>query len=275
MAVYSQTFRHLPALLEEVELSSLYENTTQAKPAWCGLRNRLTWLKHRHYLAKQLANFRLCTVASQREKELLLSSVKPTQRVEVVPNSVDLQQYGVVKTLKQANSLIFAGAFTFAPNYAAMCWFIQEVLPHVRAAVPGVRLTITGNHAGKPLPTVEGITLTGHVDDIGSLVSSATASIAPIHSGGGTRLKILEAMALRTPVVATSKGAEGLNVVDGKHLLIADTPQEFASAILSLLHSPQLQHELAENGYQLIRTQYDSAVIVPAFLNLVQQVAQC
>ena len=89
-------------------------------------------------------------------------------------------------------------------------------------------LTITGNHANLPLPTAEGITLTGFVDDVRPLIASAAVCIVPLWQGGGTRLKILEAMALRTPVVTTSKGAEGLDAEHGVHLLIADEPAAFA-----------------------------------------------
>ena len=98
---------------------------------------------------------------------------------------------------------------------------------------------------------------------------------APLHTGGGTRLKILEAMALGTPVVATSKGAEGLDVQAGQHLLIADTPQDFAAQVIRLLREPGLRRRLAENGQQLVQQRYDWAGVLPRFLDLVDQVTGC
>ena len=97
---------------------------------------------------------------------------------------------------------------------------------------------------------------------------------SPILQGGGTRLKILEAMALGTPVVATSKGAEGLDVEDGRHLLIADTPDEFAQAVIRLLQSPELRTSLGRNGRQLVAERYDWPVALPHFLDLVGQVSK-
>jgi glycosyltransferase involved in cell wall biosynthesis len=125
-----------------------------------------------------------------------------------------------------------------------------------------------------PLPPANNVTLTGFVDDIRSWIASSCISLAPIFMGGGTRLKILEAMALRTPVVATSKGAEGLDVAHGKHLLLADTPQAFADAVVSLLRDPNLYQQIAENGYQLVAQKYDWPSITPHFLHLVERTAQ-
>jgi glycosyltransferase involved in cell wall biosynthesis len=139
--------------------------------------------------------------------------------------------------------------------------------------VPGVGLTITGDHAGLPLPCTNHVSLAGVVDDVRPLIASASVSLAPIRVGGGTRLKILEAMALRAPVVATSKGAEGLDVRDGEHLLIADTPEAFADATIRLLKEPGLRERLADNAYQLVREHYDWAVVMPRFLHLVERVA--
>jgi glycosyltransferase involved in cell wall biosynthesis len=89
--------------------------------------------------------------------------------------------------------------------------------------------------------------------------------------GGGTRLKILEAMAAGTPVVATSKGAEGIDVINGKHLLIADSPEQYASAVVQLLRDPELSQKIAENGCRLIRQQYDWSIIMPDFLRLSEE----
>jgi glycosyltransferase involved in cell wall biosynthesis len=142
----------------------------------------------------------------------------------------------------------------------------------VYSQIPTVQLSITGDHGGLPLPEVKGVTLTGMVPDVRPLIANATVSIAPILTGGGSRLKILEAMALRTPVVATSKGAEGLDVQDREHLIIADTPDLFAKAILDLFQQPELREHICENAYRLVRDNYDWEVVHPAFLRVVDQV---
>jgi polysaccharide biosynthesis protein PslH len=155
-----------------------------------------------------------------------------------------------------------------------MVWFLHEVYPHIQAKIPDIHLIITGNHANRSLPSASNVTLTGYVDDIRPLIARSWISVVPLHTGGGTRLKILEAMSLRTPVVTTPKGAEGLDVQAGQHLLIADTPEAFAQAVVRLLQDPALRRQLASDAYQLVREKYDWMVIMPHFLELVERAAR-
>jgi glycosyltransferase involved in cell wall biosynthesis len=154
-----------------------------------------------------------------------------------------------------------------------MTWFLQEVYPRIQAQAPDVCVTITGDHADLPLPPADNVTLTGFVDDVRPLIASAWVSLVPIRVGGGTRLKILEAMALGTPVVTTSKGAEGLDAKHGEHLLIANSPEAFAEAVIRLLQEPGLRQRLADKAYQLVQERYDLAALMPRFLDLVERVA--
>jgi glycosyltransferase involved in cell wall biosynthesis len=272
-AVYSAYFNHMPALFEEVELGVLYERFAHAATWEKRLRYGLTWAKHRRYLASLLDNFAACTVVSDRERNLLSAKVSTQQKVEIVPNCMALAEYQDVVEAPKPNTLIFAGSFTFSPNYEAMVWFLREVYPRVQAAIPDVHLIITGNHADMPLPEAENVTLAGYVDDVRPYIAAAWISLAPIWSGGGTRLKILEAMALRTPVIATTKGAEGIDAHHDQHLLLADTPQAFAEAVVSVLQSHDLRQRLADNAYQLVQEKYDWAAVMPRFLRLIEQVA--
>ncbi|HEB65696.1 MAG TPA: glycosyltransferase, partial [Chloroflexi bacterium] len=142
----------------------------------------------------------------------------------------------------------------------AMAYFLRDIYPLVRALRPQVRLRITGKTDGVPverLPLDEDVTLTGYVDDIRPVVARSWITVVPLRVGGGTRLKILESLALGTPVVSTSKGAEGLALEDGKHLLIADTPQAFSQAVVRLLEDPHLRARLGEAGRERVRQLYD------------------
>lgn len=273
MAGYGSYFGGLAALFEEVELGVPYESFIQSGSAWSKIRRGLTWAKHRRYLANLWQYFGACTVVSDQERQLLSRTIPTYRAVEIIPNCINLADYNDVCQVAQPNHLIFTGSFRYSANHDAMMWFLQEVYPHVQSQVPDVRLTITGDHANLPLPPVSNVTLTGFVEDVQSLVASAWVSLAPLRIGGGTRLKILEAMALHTPVVATSKGAEGLEAQSGQHLLVADTPQAFAEAIIQLLKDPRLRQQLANNAYQLVSERYDWAATMPRFLNLVDRVA--
>jgi len=273
MAIYSQNFGNLPAVLDELQVGVLFERFALASSWRRRLRNGLTWAKHRRYLASILKNFQACIVASSRERQLLPLAVKDYRSVEVIPNSVDLASYSDVDEAAEPNTLIYTGSLSFTLNFEAMVWFTRQIYPHIQAQVPEVRLSITGDHAGRSLPPARNVTLTGFVDDVRPLVARTWVSVVPLLTGGGTRLKILEAMALGTPVVSTSKGAEGLDVEAGKHLLIADTPELFAQHAIRLLKEPELRRQLADNAYELLSKKYDWAVVMPRFLDLIERIA--
>ncbi len=274
MAAYSPYFHGVPALFEEAEVGVLYEKFVQARTLRQRLRAGLTWLKHRRYLAALLRNFQACTVVSEQEKQLMTRAVAGNQTIEVVPNGVDLASYGKPGSELQPNTLIFTGSFNYFPNHEAMVWFTGQVLPRIQSEIPDAQLLVTGDPGGRTLPPAKHVTLTGFVDDVRSLVARSWVSVAPILTGGGTRLKILEAMALGTPVVATAKGAEGLDVQPGKHLLVANSAEEFAQMVLRLLKEPDLRCQLADNAYQLVSTRYDWSVLMPRFLDVVEGIAR-
>ena len=153
-----------------------------------------------------------------------------------------------------------------------MLWFVGQVFPKVLARVPDAHLIITGEHDNLPLPPVSNVTLVGHVSDINMLIASSWVSLAPVLSGGGTRLKILEAMAIGTPVVSTSKGAEGLDAIAGEHLLVADTPHEFAEDVVKILRSKDLRDQVATKAHQFVKEKYDWDAVMPRFLQLVERI---
>jgi len=270
MAAYAPYLDRTPALFEEAEVGILYDQFQQAKNPLDRFRFGLTWAKHRGYMLRLLNLFRACTVVSEQEGRLIKEAILPTLKVSVIPNCVDLTHYAGNWTPSRPNSLIFSGSFSFNPNYEGMLWFINEVYPHIIGQIPDTQLTITGDQAGRQLPVSPGVTHKGYVGDVRPFIAGSMCSIAPILQGGGTRLKILEAMALGTPVVATSKGAEGLDVQNGVHLLVADQPIEFGKAVVRLFREPELRVHLAENALRLVKNRYDWKGIMPGFLELVQ-----
>jgi glycosyltransferase involved in cell wall biosynthesis len=193
--------------------------------------------------------------------------------VATVPNGVDCARNRPGLVPRRPNALVYNGSLTYSANYDAMRWFLAEVYPRIKAEVPGVTLTITGSTRGVDLASLaldDTVRLSGLVDDVRIPVAEASTCIVPIRQGGGTRLKILEAMALGTPVVATRKGAEGLDVTGGEHLLLADAPEEFARQTVELLGNPALRHVLTANARRLMEDRYDWEAIGQPFVDLVE-----
>jgi glycosyltransferase involved in cell wall biosynthesis len=269
MADYLEGFARIPAIFEEAEVGVFTDAAREADHWLRQTRNKLTLFKLGSYFRNLLPNFSFSTVVSATEKGYLEKLVPDYQSIEVIPNGVSLASYEDIHEQPHPGSLIFSGALTFSPNYQAMEWFTENVFPLVLRANPEAHLTITGDHGGLGLTNDRNVNLAGYVDDIRPLIASSWISLAPIFSGGGTRLKILEAFGLRTPVVSTSKGAQGLDVKHEEHLLIADSVESFAQATIRLLNDTELRQELVTNALELVREKYDWAVIMPRFHSIV------
>ncbi|HET58890.1 MAG TPA: glycosyltransferase [Chloroflexi bacterium] len=271
MAAYRHLVKDVPALFEEIEVGVLYEQYQKAA-GLARMRAALTWHKHRRFLDRVLMG-ETCTVVSEKEQSLLLSLVSEAD-IHVIPNAVSVQSYEHVHEAPEPDTMIFTGSFRYRPNYEAMIWFAGFVLPLIQEQIPHVRLTITGDPAGLPFPAYQGVVQTGFVDNIYPLIARSWVSVVPLLVGGGTRLKILEAMALGTPVVSTSKGAEGLNAQPGKQLLIGNTAEQFARQTIVLLRDVDLRKRLAVDALRFVKEQYDWEAVLPIFLDVVESVGR-
>lgn len=272
-AAYAPFFGGGPALLEELELGVQYGQFAGAPNAFRRMRYGLTWLKLRRFLARLLPLFRACTVASEHERRLLQLAAPTYAAIEVLPNFVNLNDYREVQPEPAGERLVFTGWMDYFANRDAIEWFLRDVFPLVRAQRPSVEVCITGGNAAAGLPSMPHVTYLGLVDDIRPVIAGSCVSLAPIRVGGGTRLKVLEAMALNTPVVATTKGAEGLEVLDGEHLLIADDAPRFAAQVLRLLDDRALRARLARNAHRLVEEKYDSPVAARHLNTLLDRIA--
>jgi glycosyltransferase involved in cell wall biosynthesis len=155
-------------------------------------------------------------------------------------------------------ALLFVGSLNYRPNADGVAWFVEEVLPRVRRARPGAVLTIVGRGTPALLRRLAapGVIVAGAVDDVLPYLRRASVVVAPLRVGGGTRLKVLEGLSMAKPVVSTTLGAEGLDVADGEHLLLADEPAEMAGSILRLLADPALGRRLGDAGRALAVERY-------------------
>ena len=238
----------------------------------------VSWRKSRLHEAQTYPAFDLVTMVSEVDRQATLDAVG-TDRVcvVVVPNGVDCDRNRPGSVKSKRHALVYNGALTYSANYDAMQWFLADIYPRIRERVVDVSLTITGSTKGVDLAGLalqDSVHLTGYIEDVRPPVSQAAACVVPTRLGGGTRLKLLEAMALGTPVVATPKGAEGLDLVDGEHCLIANSPEAFAEKTVSLLQRADLQSELSVRARRLVEERYDWRPIGSRFASLVEETAE-
>ncbi|MGQ9675832.1 MAG: glycosyltransferase family 4 protein [Chloroflexota bacterium] len=260
MVPYALGQKDVPALFEELQLTPYRDAIRREHGFAPKTRRLLTWWKLSQYLRRILPRFAACTVVSQLEMDNVKAVAPGYDRVEVVPNAIDLGHYDGDFGSPQTKTLIFSGALTYDANFDAVAYFLTNIYPRIRQAVPDLKFRITGRVDGVDLlslPRAEGVEYTGYLQDIRPAVAKSWATVVPLRFGGGTRLKILESMALGTPVVSTSKGAEGLDVADGDNIIIADEPGEFADKVTELLRSPELRRRLASGGRELVASRYD------------------
>ena len=270
MAAYYPYFQNIPAVFEELEIG-LFHDRLYSSEGTTRFRHTLTWFKLRLYLAELLDSFQACTVTSEQERSLVKQNFPKYDRpMEVIPNCLNMSEYEDIQVEKNPNTLIFTGPFKYYVNHEAMTWFVGKVFPLILEQIPDVNLIITGDNANKSLPSTKNIKMTGYIDGIKGLIASSSVSIAPLLSGGGTRLKILEALALGTPVVSTSKGAEGLDVSHGENILLGDNPADFANHVISLLNDDGLYQMIAKNAKNLVRKNYDWRKMSPKYEALIE-----
>ena len=198
-------------------------------------------------------------VTSERECNVL-KHLLPERQVEVIPNGVDIATFMQHESAQEiAHRIVFTGRMDYYPNIDAVLFFVRECWPLIQSQVPDASWQIVGKDPPREVRDLErlsGVTVTGTVPDITSYLTSAEVAIAPLQIGSGTRLKILEALAMQKAVVTTSQGCEGLSVTSGVHLIVADKAQNFAQAVVDLLQDSQERTALGFAGRKLVETEY-------------------
>jgi glycosyltransferase involved in cell wall biosynthesis len=209
----------------------------------------------------RMVNSFLCCSEIDRKKLLALNGAK--KEGWTIPNGVDTtEKLFDDNPLKHSRKeILFCGSMDYYPNEEGMLWFYNNVFPLVRNEIPGVALTLVGTtqikENYKSLMNDLSVNFEGRVEDVKPYYYRASVCIAPLLSGSGTRLKILEAMSFGNPVVSTRIGAEGIDAINGKELLIADDAQEFAQAIIDLLKNNELFGSIRKAALSLVKEKYD------------------
>lgn len=182
----------------------------------------------------------------------------------VIENGVDTEYFHPIENKINDNTLVFTGSMDWRPNQDAALYFVNEIFPLLKKIIPNINVYFVGRNPPQhiiKLGDLNGITITGIVDDVRQYIAQSALYIVPLRIGGGSRLKILEAMAMKKPIVSTSIGAEGLDVTNYKDILLADTPEDFCSLCIKVLRDHQLSETIAQNGFELVYTKYKWTLI--------------
>ena len=180
--------------------------------------------------------------------------------IEIIPNGVDITHYQPDVSSEVPAHLIYIGSMDWYPNEDAVGFFVDEVLPRIQENVPDVRFSIVGGNPSarvQKLAERKGVIVTGRVPEIKPYFAEATVFVVPLRIGSGTRLKILEALAMGKAIVSTSVGAEGLDLKDSEEIFIADEPPVFADAVTRLLTDTSLRRRIGGNGRARVERDYD------------------
>lgn len=259
--------------------SSLWQRQARHEP---NLINRMVFkleaAKMRRYEREAVGRFHHVIAVSDNDRDLM-SAMTDASRISVVPTGVDLQQYKVARegsgdAEAAAPLVVFVGSMDWEANIDAVDYFCREIWPAVKLAVPKARFRIVGRN---PHPRVQkladdSIEVTGTVASVIEHYREATINIVPLRVGGGTRLKIYEAMAMGKATVSTAVGAEGLDVNDGADIMIAQSSEKFASSMIRLLKNEGFRRRI-EKGAAAQAARYDWSVITERFEDVLERVA--
>jgi len=217
------------------------------------------WYRTSRYLRNLLPSYPHVSVCSPVDATDLRRQT-PTSKIYIVPNGVNADYFSPSESYSNDPSICFSGVMDYGPNADAVDYLCGQILPALRTRMPSLRLVVAGRHATPatfPQLAADSLCLlTGTVPDLRPYIRSATVYVSPLRIGAGVKNKILEALAMEKAVVATSLSCEGLDVVHGRHLLVADTIRDFTESVLRLLQDAELRKALGRNGRQLVLERY-------------------
>lgn len=272
MTPYAELLPRVPRIVMRQKVDYLhYREMAQRRP-W-GVDKILDWFEARKLLRYEQNKMPLyqATVVCSEEDAALIRSHAPHVEFLVIPNGVDLTQFSPVSAPSSASlTLLYVGSMYYYPNIDAVKVFFERCWAAIHEAVPGVHVQIVGHN---PPPEIQalgelpGVTVTGSVPDVRPYYQGATALIVPLRLGGGTRLKIVEAMAMGIPVISTTVGAEGLDIVPDENVVIADDASTFVQQTLRVLHDAAFRERIGAGG-QILARRYDWITLAQPLVTL-------
>jgi len=208
------------------------------------------------------------TIAVSDDDKERLAELGAGIRAASIPTGVDTGYFRPRGAAEVPARLVFSGSMDWHPNEDAVCYFVDTILPRIRAEAPAASFTIVGRNPSarvRELAAQPGVIVTGTIGDVRPAIGEASVYVVPLRAGSGTRIKIFEALAMGKAVVSTTVGAEGLALESGRHFLAADTPHDFANAVIRLLRDPARRQVLGDAGRALVEANYSWPMVAREF----------
>jgi glycosyltransferase involved in cell wall biosynthesis len=264
MANYTDCFKNIPCMLDEHNVEyRILERCSEVGP---GVIKKLLYqqqaVKMKAFESQKAKEFKGVFACSLDDQKILNTITSDMAPIHVIPNGVDTEYFNSSNLNGiEEDALIFTGSMDWLPNDDAITFFCGKILPLIWQKKENVKFYVVGKNPStlvKDLAKRDSrVIVTGRVDDVRPFIQRSKVFIVPLRIGGGTRLKILEAMSMRKAVVSTSIGAEGIECTDGKDILLGDKSQDFADQVLFLLNNHQKSQEIGTEARKLVCDQYD------------------
>jgi glycosyltransferase involved in cell wall biosynthesis len=271
--------RHLAtptALFQHNVETVLWKRKAQLEVKWLHrLVSKIEYAKMVRFEPEQVRRFHHVIAVSEQDREAMKGMVDP-ERISVIPTGVDLSKYQYDPGLRPAGPIVvFTGSMDWEANIDGVEYFCKSVWPQVRSRIPAARFRIVGRapHARVRALASESVEVTGTVPSIVDYLRDAAVFVVPLRIGGGTRIKIYEAMAMGKATVSTTVGAEGLDVHTGQDIVLADDPASFADAICTFLLDDKVRQRFEAAAAETAR-KYDWSVIAQKFTSVLQKTVE-
>lgn len=258
MSAYVQNITNIPKVFDahNIESDILYRTFT-SKFNVKSILNGIDYIKNKKYEQSAIRSFNACISVSENDSKRLREM--GAQKLMMVPNCADLNYFYPIERKDFSPKIIFTGFMNWYPNIDAIESFCKEAYSILKEKIPDIKFYVVGrdpNRTIQKLDKYNDIFVTGEVPDVRPFISNSDICIVPLRIGGGTRLKILEYFAMEKPVISTSIGAEGIDVINEKHLIIEDNVSKFPDRIVELLNDSEYAKYLAKNGRKLVEEKY-------------------
>ena len=266
-----------PSLLFQHNVESLiwkrrYDNAKGIKRGY--LYNQ--WKRMEQYEKKGCLLFDGVATVSMNDSNILKKEFGLANVIGDVPTGVDISYFKPIEAAKRHGSIVFSGSMDWDPNEDAVLYFMKEIYPLIKKKAPYASFTVVGRNPSQRLKSLNkldsSINITGTVEDVRPYLTESEVYVVPLRIGGGTRIKIFEAMAMALPVVSTPIGAEGLSVKNGENILLSDQPEEFADNVIKLLQDQKNREEIGEKALTLIQKRFSWGAVTEVFETLCQHI---